>query len=166
MTYPKALILFHRSRGDSLRNTMACPHTLANSRLAFKSRVFYHGGHFQSDGNRWYDLILEVSQDLFWSFPWFFLHHPNYSSVQPWVSFPLVAMSREVGYSPMDFKHYDISSRGCRNMFFSDGFLAFSFTILGYLLPFLLSCLLFFLLSIFTVLHPVTQNTWLSTSVR
>lgn len=47
---------------------------------------------------RFCTLILQVSMYLFWSTPRFFFHYSYYISVWYVVSFPLVAMSREVGH--------------------------------------------------------------------
>lgn len=89
MTCQKSKNMFHLSIEHS-RRTMACRHTFQKTKVWLfsvslqESRVFYCGGHFNSDMqlNNIVLLTLEVCQGQVCGCLWFFLHLSQYPSVQ------------------------------------------------------------------------------------
>lgn len=91
-------------------------------------------------------MYLDLGGQLVSLVPWLIFHHLNYPFVQSGVTFPLVAMSRQVGYGVLDFKLLNnISSCGHRNIkLLGLGLVVLTLAIHGsYSLPYLLRQLSF-----------------------
>ena len=144
----KAPVLSHLSKGHSPRSFVACQYAFWQIPVSFFIICFQQWCPPRSSSMKstlaqtptdyaiwhWWTLTLEFTSNLFGSCSGLFGYHSYYPSLHFVINFPHAATSREVGYSPLDFKLLNNMSN-CSHMnikLLGDGLIAFTFNMLVY----------------------------------
>ena len=124
----KTPVLFHQSKGHFTRILWIINMDLSLKRVSIdyflfavkSSEALLSGACFCSKDNgkikQWRTLTLELSLNATRCFSWVFVHHLHYPD-QPWVAFPLVLTSGEVGYSLVDLIFLNSSCNASQKKF-------------------------------------------------